>query len=136
MISHWEEFNAGPTQPLSERIHVTLNKRNVILLNGNIHEKFGSPEAVTLLFDKVNSIIGINPASPRVANAFPVKQKTRGRDRLIRATPFCKHHGIMVDCTTAFLNPEIDEDGVLRLDLNATTPATRRGRRNQKRATS
>ena len=129
MISHWEEFQAGPTKPLSERLHVTLNRRNVILLNGNIHEKLGSPEAITFLFDKVNSIIGLNPANPNVENAFPVKQKGRGRHRLIRATPFCKHHGIMVDGTTAFLNPEIDDDGVLRLDLKATTPTTRRGRR-------
>ncbi|MBK8467411.1 MAG: hypothetical protein IPL32_16465 [Chloracidobacterium sp.] len=133
MIIHWEEFKAGPTQPRSDRLHVTLNRRNVILLNGNIHEKLGSPEAVTLLFDKVNSIIGINPSNPNVTNAFPVKQKGRGRHRLIRATPFCKFHSIMVDGTTAFLNPEIDENTVLRLDLKATTPATRRGRRNQKR---
>ena len=39
MINHWEDFDAGPTQPLSERIHVTLNPRSVILLNGNIHEQ-------------------------------------------------------------------------------------------------
>lgn len=62
MISHWEEFQAGPTQPMSERMHATLSPRNVILLNGNIHERLGSPESVVLLFDKVNSIIGINPA--------------------------------------------------------------------------
>ena len=133
MIEEWEEFEAGPTPPRSERIHVTLNKRNVILLNGNIHEKLGSPEAVIFLFDKVNSIIGINPASPNMSNAFPVKQKGRGRHRLIRATPFCKKYGIMLDGTMAFLNPEIDDDGVLRLDLKATTPATRRGRRSQNR---
>ena len=136
MISHWEEFDAGPTQPRSERIHVTLNQKNLILLNGNIHEKLGSPDAVILLFDKVNSIIGLNPASPNMSNAFPVKQKDSGRHRLIRVTPFCKRHGIMVDSTTAFVNPEIDDDGVLRLDLKATTPATRRGRRNQNRAIS
>jgi hypothetical protein len=128
MISHWEEFGAGPTPPPSERMHVTLNPRNVILLNGNIHEKLGYPEAVILLFDKVNSIIGLNPAPPSLSNAFPLKQKGRGRHRLVRATPFCKCHKIMVDGTTAFLNPEIDDDGVLRLDLNATMPATRRGR--------
>ena len=132
MIIHWEEFNAGPTPPPNERLHVTLNRRNTILLNGNIYEKLGSPEAVIFLFDKVNSIIGINPASPHMQNAFPVKERGEGRNRVIRATPFCKCHGIIVDVTRAFLNPEIDDDGILRLDLKATTPTTRRGRRNQR----
>ena len=131
MISHWEEFKAGPTTPLNERMHVTLSPRNVILMNGNIHDRLGQPNAVILLFDKVNSIIGVNPAGANMPNAFPVKHKTNGRDRLIRATPFCKHYGIQVDGTTAFLNPEIDEDGVLRLDLRTTTPVKRRPRRRR-----
>ena len=86
----------------------------------------GQPTAVALLFDKVNRVIGVNPASPSMPNAFPVKTKTNGRDCLIRATPFCKHYGITVD-TTAFLNPAIDADGVLRLDLKTTTPAVDAG---------
>ena len=127
MISHWEEFKAGPTLPLTERIHVTLNRKNVILLNGNIHAKLGHPTAVVLLFDKVNSIIGVNPAPETLTNAFPVKIKDRGRHRLIRATPFCQHYGIKMDTTTVFLNPEIDDDGILHLDLKATTSLRRRG---------
>ena len=133
MISHWEEFQAGPTMPRSERMHVTLSERNIILLNGNIHDKLGNPNAVILLFDKVNSVIGVLAASPHVPNAFPVKQKGEGRHRLIRATPFCKHYGIVMDSTTAFLNPEIDDEGVLRLDLKTTTPTQRRGRKTRRR---
>lgn len=128
MISHWEEFNAGPTPPRNERLHVTLSPKNIILLNGNMHERLGSPEAVVLLFDKVNSIIGVNPAPPSLPNAFPVKEKGRGRHRLIRATPFCRHYGIKLDSTTAFVDPQIDEDGVLRLDLRTTTKLGRRRR--------
>ncbi len=133
MISHWEEFQAGPTLPLSERMHVTLNRKNVILLNGNIHAKLGHPTAVVLLFDKVNSIIGVNPAPETLPNAFPVKIKDRGRHRLIRATPFCQHYGIKMDTTTAFLTPEIEDEGVLRLDLKATTPLRRSGRKDSQR---
>ncbi len=129
MINHWEEYQAGPTQPLDHRIHVTLNPRNVILLNGNLHAQLGSPEAVVLLFDKLNSIIGIRPDMAARSNAFPVKQKGRGRHRLIRATPFCQHYGIKVDRTTAFPTAEIDPDGVLRLDLKTTTEISRRKKR-------
>lgn len=131
MIIHWEEFSAGPTKPREERMHVTLSRRNVILLNGNVHERLGCPEAVLLLFDKVNSVIGLNPVSPSRANAFPIRAKGRGRHRLIWAAPFCKHFGIKVDGTTVFLDPEIDEDGVLRLNLRATTPTNRPSRNNR-----
>jgi len=133
MIIHWEEFSAGPTKPREERMHVTLSRRNVILLNGNVHERLGCPEAVLLLFDKVNSIIGIDPAPASRPNAFPVRTKGRGRHRLIWASPFCKHFGIKVDRVTAFINAEIDENGVLRLDLRSTTEITRRSGQNRKR---
>src|SRR5438132_1365031 len=126
MISHWEEFNAGPTERLDRRMHVTLSPKNVILLNGNMHEQLGKPDAVVLLFDKVNSVIGVRPDIPGRGNAFPVTRKGPGRHRLIRATPFCRHYGIKVDRVTSFISPDIDADGVLRLDLKATTEIGRR----------
>lgn len=125
MISHWEEFKPGPTPKLDERMHVTLNRRGLIFMNGNIHDRMGSPDAMVLLFDKVNSVIGLNPVSPDVPNAFRVKPKPPGRHRIIHASPFCRHYGIAVDNTAVFLNPEIDENGVLRLDLKSTTRARR-----------
>ena len=130
MITHWEEFQTGPTPPNEDRLHVTLNPKHVILMNGNMYEKLGSPEAVVLLFDKLNSVIGVNPAPKSRTNAFPVTSKTKGRQKMIRATPFCRHHNIKVDKTTAFINADVDEEGVLRLDLKATTPITRRTMRN------
>ena len=133
MISHWEEFAAGPTQPLEDRMNVTLSPRSVIHINGNIHDRLGNPDAVRLLFDKVNSIIGIDSAPASLPNAFPVKTKGSGRNRVIWASPFCKHYGIKVDQVTAFINVEIDEDGVLRLDLRSTTKATRPGGRKHSR---
>lgn len=96
MISHWEVFEAGPTPPVRERMHVTLNYKNVILLNGNVHEQMGSPEAVQLLFDKVNSVIGLNPVSANTPSAFRLKQKGGGTHRLIVASPFCRHYGIKI----------------------------------------
>ncbi len=131
MISHWEVFAAGPTVPFEERMHVTLNYKNVIFLNANLHKRLGSPEAVLLLFDKVNSVIGINPAPPTLPNAFKVKPQSRGRHRIIHAAPFCRHYGIKIDNTTTFLKPEIDDEGVLRLDLKDTTPAKRVFRRKK-----
>ena len=133
MINHWEEYQAGPTQPMATRVHVTLDRRNVIMLNANLYEQLGKPKAAVLLFDKINSVIGIRPDSSGRANAFPVKQKTGSSGRLIRATPFCQHYGVKVDRTTTFPTAEIDADGVLRLDLKTTTEIGRRRKSSQNR---
>lgn len=133
MISHWEEFQSGPTLPLDKRMNVTLSPKNIFYLNGNICDKLGNPEAVRLLFDKVNSLIGIDPAPASLPNAFPLKSKLGTKSRQIIATTFCKHYGIKVDNTTAFINTEIDENGVLRLDLKATTIVRRPGARRHSR---
>ncbi|MBK9530052.1 MAG: hypothetical protein IPO41_17480 [Acidobacteria bacterium] len=126
MICHWEEYDLGPTQARTERIHATINRKNTILINGNLHTRLGNPEAVKLLFDRVNSVIGIVAVPATMANSFPVTVPAAGRHRLIRATPFCRHFGISIDCTTYFRDPEIDEKGILRLNLKNTAMVRRR----------
>ena len=121
MLGCWEEFEDGPTLPREERMHVTISPKSVIHLSGNVHEKLGKPKFVVLLFDRLNSRIGIYPAQESRSNAFPVKTKGRGRHRIIWAAPFCRFYGIHFDHIRAFLNPEIDPDGILRLDLRNTT---------------
>lgn len=132
MISHWEVFDGGPTLPAEERMHASLNYKNVIHINSNLHERMGHPEAAVLMFDKVNSVIGINPAPATLPNAFQLKRRTRGKHRLIHAAPFCRRYGIKIDNTTVFIQPEIDDDGVLRLDLKATMPVKRRPHKRKK----
>lgn len=126
MISHWEEFEFGPTKPRNRRKHVTISEKNVIYMNGNVYEALGSPKAVTLLFDKLNSVIGVRSAEPERPNAFEVEDKLGTRARFVRATPFCRHYGISIDGTRSFQNPDIDPEGVLRLDLKRTAVSTRR----------
>jgi len=129
MLCRWEVFEDGPITAPEDRLHASLSARNDLLLNGNILERLGNPEAVLLMFDRLNEIIGVNPAPPTLPNAFPLKTRKTGRHRIIHATPFCKRFGIRVDATTTFLTPEIDEDGVLRLDLRAIAAVPNRPRR-------
>lgn len=126
MIRHWEEYEDGPTQPIAERLHATINYKGTILLNGNLHEKLGLPKAVKLVFDRKNSVIGVIAVPETRENAFPVTAQRTGRHRLIRASPFCRKFGIRISSTNIFRKPEIDEDGILQLDLNSTTPIRRR----------
>ena len=132
MLCRWEVFEDGPITAPEDRLHASLSARNDLLLNGNILERLGNPEAVLLMFDRLNEIIGVNPAPPTLPNAFPLKTRKTGRHRIIHATPFCKRFGIRVDATTSFLTPEIDEDGVLRLDLRAIAAVAKRPYRSKR----
>lgn len=120
LIQQWEEFPVGPNG-LGEQMHVTLNTKGEIMIGAKAFEKLGRPEAASLLFDKVNSMIGLLPINPSVNNAYPFIKKTKGRHRVLRANRFCRHHGITVERTVAFNKPEVDKEGILVLDLKGTT---------------
>ena len=125
MLEEWEEFQAGPTPPRAERLHVSLNGKGQILLNKNAVEALGTPEAVILMFEKRNSKIGIRPANAHLSNAFPLKPRPSAHSRMIHASPFCRNYGIRVTGTVAFNNIDIDREGMMTLDLAKTSRVSR-----------
>ncbi len=131
MLGRWEEFEEGPTVPRSVRMHVTLSPRCVLYLNKNVFQQLGKPKFVRLLFDRLNSTIGVLPTNHETKNAFPVKEKGRSRDKIIWASPFCRYWGIHFERIRAFVDPEIDQDGILRLSLRNTVAVARRPRKQQ-----
>ena len=120
MVSQWEEFPVGPNGT-GEELHVTLSRKGEILVGAKAFEKLGKPDAAVLLFDKVNSLIGVLPANLLAKNGYPLNEKTNGRHRVVRAYRFCRHYGIRVERTVAFDTAEIDDEGILVLDLKATS---------------
>ncbi|MFN0279417.1 MAG: hypothetical protein ACKVRN_12605 [Pyrinomonadaceae bacterium] len=120
IVEQWEEFPIGP-KDVSSELHVTMSRKGEILIGAHAFERFGKPEAALLLFDKMNSRIGLMPSHRRVANAYPMTVKSeRYRHRVIRAYRFCRHHGIKVDRTIAFSEVSINEEGILILNLKTT----------------
>lgn len=116
----FEVFEAGPERNSVERVHVTINERGHFFLNRRMLEAIGEPDAVTLMFDRRRSIIGVMPSRLHRPQAFPLKNKqlNRSRGRVIHAKNFCKHYAINPSETLAFLSPEVNKDGILILDLN------------------
>ena len=119
MARQWEKFSAGPTRSTRDQMHVTLNKKGTIMLNRKAFQDLGSPKAVVLFFEKTTSVIGVSPAHDKLREAFPVKCRN-DQYWVINAISFCRHFGIDVTGTKAFTDPEIDDKGVLELDLRAT----------------
>ena len=128
MERQWEEFENGRVVSLSERIHVTINKRGSIYLNRRALEAIGEPERVVLLFDRRRSTIGVRPAPDDQLNAYRLgrKDKKSAGSRVIYATNFFKQYHIKPDGTFAFTSTEVDQNGILVLELSRLIPTRRK----------
>ncbi|HRI02571.1 MAG TPA: hypothetical protein PLL77_02405 [Pyrinomonadaceae bacterium] len=124
----FERCRGGPTEAAQKRVHITISPQKLILLNRNAYHMLGKPEAVHLNYSRTRDIIAIEPASPRLPDAFPVvANRCNWR---INTAPFCRHFGIDIDTTLKFIRPEI-EGNALYLKLSETVSVGGRKRRKR-----
>jgi len=128
----WEKFMGGPTIRSRDRLHVTLNHKGVIMMNRKAFEDLGKPKAAVLFFEKESGMIGVSPAHEKLREAFPVIPKGAISYWHINAMPFCREYGIKMRGTEVFSNAEIDDKGMLVLDLRTTRLVFGGYRRNNK----
>lgn len=120
MARQMERFMGGPFISSRDRMHVTLNSKGVFQFNQRVHTALGSPSAAVLFFEKETGIIAISSAHEKLKEAFPINNR-QGTYWTINAIPFCRHFGIRIEQgTEAFINPDIDDQGMLVLDLRST----------------
>ncbi len=129
MSEYWEKFAAGPNLARDVRLHVTIDKKNVIRMNRVVHRMLGSPVAVALFFNKRHSMIGIVKADKDLKEAFPVTE--HNGTFVVHARPMCLHYGIEIVGTQKFAMPSFDEEGILKLDLSTTVRTTAKRRSKQ-----
>lgn len=130
MDREWEKFRGGPTVSTQEQIHVSIGKRGLLYMNRNAHRVLGRPAAVYLYFNRAKDSIAVQPTSARLPEAFPVIEKQHGF--VINASPFCRHFGIRPDTTEKFVRPDLNNEGVLLLDLSNTIHITATTRKRRK----
>jgi hypothetical protein len=121
MIRQWDEFPLSPDTKEVISMRASLSPRGIISINRAAHKAMGQSASVVLLFDKINSVIGLRPAPPQAPNAFKLNQTGRAGSFLIRAKKFCNYYGIRTTATVTFNNIVSDEDATLTLDLRDTT---------------
>jgi hypothetical protein len=129
MLTQWEEFKVGPGN-VEDELHVSLCSRGRITIGSRALKKFGNHEYVVLLFDRVNSLIGIGPSSRHTKHAYPMKLEAKSKrysnHRIILASRFCRHYGITTpQQRIAFVGARVNEDGILVLDLKKTRVLSR-----------
>ena len=120
MDTNWKEVPRGDTTPAAAGLKATMNLRGHISWNRFTHERLGRPEAVRLLFDPANNRIGLQPVKLHTQNAYPIGPQGMHGGRIIRAYRLLNEYGIALRETIEFVNPEIDRQGILILDLRTT----------------
>jgi hypothetical protein len=119
MALHWEAFKGGPTRKENNDFGITINRKSVLTFNRFAVDALGNPAAVLLFFEKQEKLIGIVASSLKEKDAFPLKPKN-SVNWVVNSAPFCRHHKIVIEKTEKFDHPEIDDAGILRLDLKNT----------------
>ncbi|HTA33713.1 MAG TPA: hypothetical protein VK721_09835 [Solirubrobacteraceae bacterium] len=125
-------------QPATTEPAVTIQKRGAFSLNAPAYAMLGSPKAVELLYDRAESLVGIRPALLESANAYPVRQVTKGSSSyLVTGTAFANYYGIKLGVARRWLGRI--RDGMLVIDLKepgvvvtSNRPAGRQGQASER----
>lgn len=89
------------------------------------HERIGGPKACLVLFDTVNNKIGLKPTAPGIRNAYPIGPSGRHGGKLLRVYRMLQEFSIDIPETLHFRDAEIDQDGILVLDLRTARASSR-----------
>lgn len=110
-------------------MYATLNPEGDIVISRFTHETLGSPDSYLLLFDRERQVIGLRPARLSIErNAYPAKDRGRHGGKRIRGYRLCREFGITVPETVRFHHCQLDNSGVLILDLDDTRPVRQRSK--------
>lgn len=123
-MPNFETFSRSLLQ-LKAEPQITMLRRGNMSLNRSAYTVLSSPDAVELLYDTCERIIGLRPTDPRAPNAYVIRQPA-GSEKgpfLITAMAFTKFYDI--DTSTSLRRNAYLDDGVLCMFLSdAATPVT------------
>lgn len=122
----FERFDKRQT-PIAGSPFVTIQRGGrVMTINRVAHEMVGSPEAVELLFNKENRVIGVRQVSKTEPYAFPLRGQGRKGSQpsnyLVAVQAFTKHYDI--DTSAAKRYPAEMQEDILIVDLSRGVEAT------------
>ncbi len=114
-MPNFEVFTRRSSRPSATEAMMTIQKRGTFSLNRAAFEGMGEPEAVELLYDGGERLIGLRPVAASVKHAYPVRKQPNAASYLLAGNAFCAHHGIPVGESRRY-NATIVE-GMMVVDL-------------------
>ena len=118
MELEWKILPRGDVAPHWSGLYVTMTARGAIAMSRVTHERFGTPEAVLIMYDAMHSLLALQPAKPGDRNAYPLRNYGRRGAKIVRASRLLPVFGIQPPDTIEFMNPGIDEEPRLSLPLS------------------
>jgi hypothetical protein len=98
-------------------LYATLTRYGDIRLGVKTWQKLGEPKAVNVYFDATNNRFGLKPTALESRNAFPVRPKGTSGGRRIAILGVMREFRIDLPETVRFYDAEINDEGILILDL-------------------
>jgi hypothetical protein len=86
---------------------------------------WGSPAAFHLLYDAPNNTIGLKPTALAMRNAYPTQKSGRHGGRKVNAYRLLTECSLVIKETLEFPDAEVDEDGILILNLRTAKISNR-----------
>src|SRR3954462_13505000 len=118
MRANWEECKVVDQYQVAwSGLYVTLTRYGEIRLGIKTYQKLGEPKAVTLYFDSTNQRFGLKPTHLAARNASPVRPKGTPGGRRIAILGVMRDKQIDLPETVQFYDAEINDEGILILDL-------------------
>lgn len=125
MRAEWLEIKRGDVLPQYAGIYVTMNAKGHIVISKVTYQILGAPEAFGVLYDRVNGRIGLKPAHKSSRNAYPALVSNKSGAKMVKAYRLIREQRIILPHTVRFYDADIDEDGILVLDLRTAKPCPR-----------
>jgi ribosomal protein L17 len=73
---------------------VTIQRRGIMSLNQAAYEALGNPQAVELLFDRAERVMGLRAVDQHAPHAYPLPQQGNSSNHLVAGKAFVKFYGI------------------------------------------
>jgi hypothetical protein len=93
---NWTLFDKRSV-PLIKRPEVTLQTKGTFSLNASAHHALGDPEALELLYDADQRVIGFRAAPAEAAHAYPIRPVGKGKTYIVSGRAFVQHFNIPAD---------------------------------------
>lgn len=116
--------------PLVKQPSLTIQKRGTMSINKAAHVALGEPEAVELLYDADEKIIGIRGVDREVGHAYPLRGTPNDSSYVLSGRAFTAYYGIPTVESTRFEAAMIDD--VLCVDLNQSGQVVTSNRRSKR----
>ncbi len=111
---NWEVFQRRAA-PVVSQPFVTLQKRGTMSLNAAAFEALGEPEAVELLFDRGERLLGFRPVDPSAPHAYRPRKQGRTANYVVSGMALTQYYGVETDTARRYAAEM--RDGVLVVDL-------------------